>query len=532
MRTRLIQIMACLLSAISLIACTGKFEEYNTDNTGFTDEQKTYDYNTFGVWLKVVQMGIYFNYDWGSGKNWHFQTMQNLSADMFCGYMHDFKPFNAGQGNTVYNLQDGWNGTMWDNTYGYILTEIKKTEDYSRDKYPAFYAITKILKVEIMHRVSDYYGPIVYTKFGESDAGVMPDTQKDAYYAFFRDLEEAIGLLTDYDGEETFSRFDMIMPVNFRTFGEWIRFANSLRLRLAIRVAMADPEKAKVEARKSLTHPSGVLEDDAEVIAVSTSGTGYSNPLGEINKAWGEVLMNANMESILTGYKDPRLPRYFQPATGVGFSGEYRGIRQGTGFNHSRYSEHAKSTIAQTTDAILMTPAEVWFLRAEAALRGWSAEDAGTCYTRGVQASFSQWRVGEVASYLESDDLPNDFVDTFNPEYSVRAVCRVSPRWDESASKELKLEKIITQKWIACYPEGCEAWAEQRRTGYPRLFPVLVNKSNGKIDTDAMIRRLNFSVNIISGNPTQYATLCEYLGGPDTGGTRLWWDTGTNFRDE
>jgi len=114
---------------------------------------------------------------------------------------------------------------------------------------------------------------------------------------------------------------------------------------------------------------------------------------------------------------------------------------------------------------------------------------------------------------------------------SAKALCLVSPAWDEEASRETKLEKIITQKWIACYPEGCEAWAEQRRTGYPRLFPVLVNKSNGKIDTRTMIRRLNFPVSIISGNPAQYSALCEYLGGPDTGGTRLWWDTGVNFRD-
>lgn len=133
MKTRFLNKMAGLLAVLLLFSCTGKFEEYNTDNTGFTDEQKTYDYNTFGVWLKVVQMGIYFNYDWGSGKNWHFQTMQNLNADMFSGYMHDFKPFNAGLGNTVYNLQDGWNGTMWDNTYGYIMTEINKSRKTKRD---------------------------------------------------------------------------------------------------------------------------------------------------------------------------------------------------------------------------------------------------------------------------------------------------------------------------------------------------------------------------------------------------------------
>ena len=100
----------------------------------------------------------------------------------------------------------------------------------------------------------------------------MPDSQKDAYYAFFQDLGEAIHLLSEYDGEETFSRFDMIMPENYRTFGEWMRFANSLRLRLAIRIAMADPDKARDEAHKSLTHPAGLLEEAYEVVAVSTAG--------------------------------------------------------------------------------------------------------------------------------------------------------------------------------------------------------------------------------------------------------------------
>ena len=58
MKTRFLNKMAGLLAVLLLFSCTGKFEEYNTDNTGFTDEQKTYDYNTFGVWLKVVQMGF------------------------------------------------------------------------------------------------------------------------------------------------------------------------------------------------------------------------------------------------------------------------------------------------------------------------------------------------------------------------------------------------------------------------------------------------------------------------------------------
>lgn len=511
------------------LSCTGKFEEYNVNQVGFTEEQKAYDYNTFGIWMKVIQSGIYFNYDWGAGKNWNFQTMQNLSADMFSGYLHDYKPFNAGLANTVYNLEDGWNGTMWENTYSVIMTEIKKAEDFSREKYPHLYAVTQILKVELMHRVSDYYGPIVYRKFGQSHAGVMPDSQEEAYTAFFQDLDTAITLLSAYKGKTTFARFDMLMTTSNQTYEQWIRFANSLRLRLAIRIAMTAPGKAAEEARKSFLQPGGFLEETSQLVAVSALGTGYSNPLGEINKAWGEVFLNANMESILTGYDDPRLPLYFEPATGAGYAGQYRGIRQGTGFNHTQYSQHATSTITQSTQAVLMTPAEVWFLRAEAALRGWSGEDPGECYARGVESSFEQWGAAGVVNYLKSEKLPADYIDTFTPEYNIAAVCRVTPAWDEQASPEIKLEKIITQKWIACYPEGCEAWAEQRRTGYPRLFPVLTNRSNGKIDSRIMIRRLNFPVSIISSNPAQYEALCKYLGGPDTGGTRLWWDTGKNF---
>ena len=73
-----------------------------------------------------------------------------------------------------------------------------------------------------------------------------------------------------------------------------------------------------------------------------------------------------------------------------------------------------------------------------------------------------------------------------------------------TANQEEQLEKIITQKWIACWPEGMEAWTEQRRTGYPKLFKVQTNNSNGTIDTDIMIRRLPFSQDDAKKDPEQY----------------------------
>ena len=176
-----------------------------------------------------------------------------------------------------------------------------------------------------------------------------------------------------------------------------------------------------------------------------------------------------------------------------------------------------------------MTASEVWFLRAEAALRGWTDEDEEACYRNGVTTSFHQWGIYGVEDYLKSELTASDFIDTYDEENNIEARCKVTPKWNPQDDKETKLEKIITQKWIAMFPEGCEAWAEQRRTGYPRLFPVRFNHSrSGCIYTEIMVRRLNFPGTLQTEDPEQYSALVKALGGDDHGGTRLWWDTGNN----
>lgn len=525
--------------AIGLSACTDSFESFNTNQAGFDNEAKKQDFNYYGIPLGIVQQGIYFNYDWGSGKNWPFQTMQNLGADLFSGFVHDYTPFTEGKNNSTYYMMDGWNGSSWDNTYGYIMPEVQKSEAINENDNVGFYGITKILKVELMHRISDLYGPIIYTQFG-SKTGSTPDTQEAAYKAFFKDLDEGIakirGFQKENPGIENFAQFDILMPAGKRTYAQWIKFANSLRLRLAIRISQADPTLAAAEAKKALSDEGGVLEANDDLVAVSTA-SGYTNPFGEINKGWSEVFMNANMESYLKGYEDPRMEKYFDKAAGakdiaegiINYIGEFKGIRQGTGFNHKNYIGHSKSTISQTTDAVLMTPAEVWFLRAEAGLRGFSSESPEDCYERGVRASFAQWGANGATEYLASDKLPTDYKDAFNASYDIAAVSTITPQWNNGDDPETKLERIITQKWLALYPEGGEAWAEQRRTGYPKLFPVMVNQSEGTVDTNLGPRRLNFFVGIKTTNPEQYAQLVKALGGVDNCGTRLWWDTGSNF---
>ena len=533
-----------MIIGVISVSCTGRFKDLNTDKAGITDENMQVDLNHLGIPLDVIQQGIYFNYDYGKGKNWPYQLMQNLSADMFSGYMHDYKPLNGGSHNSDYNLQDGWNGTLWENTYAYIMPQIKRLEDSTRLKYPAVYAVTEILKVEVMHRVSDYYGPVIYTSFGNKKMIYQPDTQQEGYHYVLDDLKTAVGILENYvnlaDYTPEFSRFDLLLDGKVES---WIRFANSLRLRLAIRMAMADPDKARQEFADALAGPLGVFEEPTQLVAVTTDEE-YSNPLGEINRVWGEVYMNASMESILNGFDDPRREAFFEPCPDdvllpdrdgrdsvlIPLKGQYRGIRQGTMFAHTLYSALSKIYVNVQTKPILMTAAEVWFLRAEAALRGWTAEDPRICYEQGIRCSFSQWQVAGVETYLQSDCRAADFEDAFTPENNIKARCLVSPRWDDAASDEMKLERIITQKWLAVFPEGCEAWAEQRRTGYPRLSSVRYNNSrNGCVDTEKMIRRLNYPSSILDSDNGQYEMLVNALGGPDHAGTPLWWDTGRNF---
>ncbi|MCD8269685.1 MAG: SusD/RagB family nutrient-binding outer membrane lipoprotein [Parabacteroides sp.] len=517
-----------------LVACTDDFESQNSKENGFTEELQSYDYMYYTLPITIVEQGIYFNYDWGGGKNWPFQIIQNLEADMFSGYFHDMNgSFNSN--NSTYHLADNWTSSNWTYTYGYIMTAAKEAERKNADK-PEFLGIAKVLKVELMHRIADIYGPLVYSNYGES-TGSEPDDLKTAYYAFFNDLDDALASIRSYTSanpdKNPFQKFDYLTPN--KTYGDWIKFANSLRLRLAMRLSSVDPARASEEAKKALLDAGGVLEAPSDVIAVNATTSGYSNPLGEVNKGWGEVFMNASMESFLVGYDDPRLSKYYLPATGgsegalFDIKGMYKGVRQGTGVTHNKYADHSSSAVAQNTDAILLTAAEVWFLRAEAALRGYISGDAGDLYAKGVETSFAQWGAGDASAYLESTKTPAAYKDAFDAKFDAPATTDVTPKWDNSLSNEQKLEKIITQKWLAIYPEGCEAWTEQRRTGYPKLFKVAVNNSGGEINTDIMIRRLFYPQSLKNDNPTQYEQLTIALGGPDTGGTRLWWDTGRNF---
>ena len=154
----------CVGSLLSLASCTDGFESDNKINGSFDDNVKEYDFQKYTTNFETIQKGIYFNYDWGEGTTWPWQTFQNLNHDMFSGYFHDFASKFSDK-NTVYALEAGWTASAWNYTYNYIFPVAHKSTLITQDeaKYKHFYGATLILKVEAMHRITDTYGPIVYS---------------------------------------------------------------------------------------------------------------------------------------------------------------------------------------------------------------------------------------------------------------------------------------------------------------------------------------------------------------------------------
>jgi len=531
------KLFSCVVTLGLFVTSCSDLEQFNGNDKNISQEQLEVDFQHVGSKYKPIFESIY-QYD----PAWSYQLQQNLNADVYSGYLTNPRPFVAGANNTTYSLVTGWNDVIWSVPYSNVMNNVKSISDLTKTDFPTLNGVAMILKVAAMHRVTDVFGPIVYSNFGDlTNAGVY-DSQQDAYNAFFTDLDIAVtNLTTDIDSQK-FTAFDLSYDGNYT---QWVKLANSLRLRLAIRISKVDPAKSKTEGEKALSQSLGLMVANEDGFFVNGS---LDHPLSVIDNSWGDIRMNASMESILTGYNDTRKDAFFleknptDSETIPVVSGELKGVRAGlpllSGYSDELTQKADYINFAVINDNIhtpkvqLMTTAEVAFLKAEAALRGWTgAGDAQANYEQGIMLSFQQHGATGAAEYIaDNTSTPANYVDPVNASNNIAAMSTNTVAWDGAATNEEKLEKIITQKWIAMFPEGQEAWSEFRRTGYPKIFPVVSNQSGGTIDTDIQIRRIPFVDSEKSTNAAGVTTATSLLSGPDNGGTRLWWDTGaSNF---
>jgi hypothetical protein len=512
------------LGLLAISSCTKEFKNFNTDPSKITAGQLAGDYQYIGSSFPDMEKNIFNNVPY------IYQLQQNLNADCYSGYMMSADPF-GGPNNTNYFMKTNWNTTTFDLGFSNIMKDWLQIKQKARPQDAHFAAMALLLKVEGLHRVTDVYGPLPYTKFGSSTTAQPYDAQQVIYTRFFAELDTVTSVLSDYvkanPGATPFSLYDYVYGGDYK---QWLKFANTLRLRLAMRIVYVDPATAKTQAEKAVADPNGLLttvKDDA--LLNMTNGLGYENPIEIITNSYGDISMGAPMESILKGYSDPREAKYFKPSAAI--PAEEKGIRLGVDNGTYSYADYSLLNILPTDALNIMFASESFFLRAEGALRGWNmgGGTAQSFYEAGVTLAFQERGLSVPPGYLTNTTATAaPYVDTHNAANSILAgspyLNNISVAWNSGDSFEKSLQRIITQKWIAIYPDGEEAWAEQRRTGYPILFPTAVNNSGGTISTSAGIRRLPFPDDEVQTNPTGVAQGTTELGGPDVGGTKLWWD--------
>lgn len=531
---------ALTLTAGSMMTgCTDSFEDLNTNKYEVDPDNLPFE----------SQFVEPITYVYAPQQNM-FQFWTNLSTDLFGGYFmtpHNF----GGNGNVDYKLNRSFCGGMYENFNLHIFNNTRRLIKTCDEKGLVDYAaIMRVVQVYALSTMTDSYGPVAYQSVLDgNDVSFYYDPQESIYKAMFTLLDEAItGFKTGTSEVSNMQQFDYWCQGNREL---WVKVANQFKLRLAMRIVKADPTLAKQKAEEAVA--GGVLTAADKDILIDQ---GLSNELTRMFE-WGDCGVNANLVTILEGYNDPRIALYITKNTNdikngdkvvVAKDSKYLGIRGGCNLPNkpNQWGNFSNLVCTYSTPMPVMKAAESYFLRAEGALRGWNmGGNAKELYEegirlsiknelkyKGVYAGVTSISDEEIDAYINGTTLQADFVDPVDAQNSIKAMNTVPVKWDESASKEDKLQRIITQKWIANFPLSTEAWAEYRRTGYPKLFPNRVNSSNGTIDTDEQIRRLIYSEVEINTNNDELQKGIQILNqensssnfSGDIGGTRVWWD--------
>lgn len=519
-----------VLAAFLLSACD--FEEINTNSLEMTDEQGTWDDFAVGGTFLTMQRAVATVGTQADGTDVvnQYQISYNLSADVWSGYFGQNNNWNSGNNHTTNYLVDGWISSSYRNSYANVLPSWKRIKENAKE-IPEYYALAQILKISSWHKTSDMFGPIPYKNAGEPVLVVPYDSQEDVYKYFLSDLEEAINVLTVKSEEGA-----LIIPDYDAMYGgnttKWVKYANSLMLRLAMRIRFADPVTAQKYAEMAVNHPVGVMtvkEDEAKMGV--GAGLNFVNNIETLASQYNECRMGSSIYSYLMGYQDPRLGAYFKPSNSYfateAFDGEkYQAVPTGhTDAPNNTYKALSIPNIEKSTPTYILRASEVYFLRAEGALIGWNmGGEAASLYEQGIALSFEENGVNTnlLSGYIRSGNKPVKYeLNAFLYRYSAAAPTEATVEF--TGTSEEKLEKIITQKWIALYPNGQEAWSEWRRTGYPKLHRV--NSDRGNLGALG-VRRMNYPVSSYqSGDDRQnIQEAIKMLGGDDSPSTRLWWD--------
>ena len=517
---KIINYTLLIVLTVSIVAsCTADYEELNTNKNKISEINNA----SLEYVFSAAQYGGIF------GRTGPFQLFQALYSDLQSQYFATTaRNFTSDRNQMVGNwLNGGWNhfyGVA--NAQMYVVLDNTKPGGKLED--PVKNAIAKIWKVYMFMPVTDYWGAVPYFEAGNGKNVVLYDSQEDIYNDFFKILKEATTVLNGYTGTaKVFAKGDLIYGGDVK---KWLKLGNTLRLRAAMRISIKKPAMAKIEAEAAVAAPGGLLISNADnAFMVSTATT--PNPLAAISN-WSEFRMSAAMESVLKGYNDPRLQKFFNPAAS---SGAYKGIRNGMTPTQMSLPSNANNANSNINSAFgfdnrfiapwtVFTASETYFLLAEGKLNNWDMGNgtAESFYNAGITASLDRWGVKDAAvisTYINGTSLPIALGDVNNTP----ALTNIPVAF--AATVALQREQVGTQKWLALYPYSPEAWSEFRRTGFPKLYPRLNSDNTDSPATDAAsVRRTTYPPIEAAVNPQGLASGLAKLGGADKTSTKVWWN--------
>lgn len=565
--------------------------DYKKEISGEELKQAVKDMRTqLGSALKAVY-GMRGGKEGGPPQAHAYQFAYNLGPDSYVQYFcvphYDF-PYANFTLRSTYDLckgcLDGPGVSFRAMKYDMVPTLNAEKIDYMPELKAIYLMLFNYSAIENV----DLFGPMPYNdhKNYVEESPFVYDRVKDIYYQAKANIDAAIECFKYYKGHRSdtykeqigriiLSRVQLLSSdyTDASDLSVWIRFANSLKLRMAIHMSKVEPATAKQWAEEAVA--GGVIENEADEIGLFPYLLGSAHPLIEI-MGWNDIVMGASFINLLQNLDHPYMKYLFtknsialekskQAVSGTSapavtpkgsvYVGMRNGVTPGIGRAadanpYCGYSTLDKTYFAECNPPLyLMKVSEVNFLRAEGALRGWNmGGTAQSFYEQGIRTAYLEDRnsprkeyVNYVDDYLKVD-APKGiaYVDPQGLTPDMPSVTKIGVKWNEGDSKETKLEKIITQKYIASFPYSYESWVDLRRTGYPKLFPILntehgdgtIKPGDPKVQTaDNIMRRIPWIPDNSQKKEDIKATGIPALSedtnnkpATDTQMQRLWWD--------
>jgi len=393
-----------------------------------------------------------------------------------------------------YEFQDVTINSHWSNLYEDPLRDLYEVKLKGQEAgWANVEAMGMILTSWLMQAVTDLWGDAGYSQAllgrdSPPDMTVTYDTQEQIYDALMTELAAAAGMVSPSGA--TIEDGDLLYGGDMT---KWRLFANSLRLRMAMRLSDVDPSLAASEASSAIS--AGVFSSNADNATLHFVDNGVDvHPIYGYERNRDDHSISATLVDTLKSLNDPRLPVYARPNQYGEYVGTLNGDMSDPPLNEvSRIGTWFSSA---DTPATLISYAEVLFLQAEAAERGWAGGDPAALYNDAITAAMTLL------------DIDAADIDTYLGQADV-----------QYKGGQDGLDQIFLQKWIALFGNGPEAYAEWRRTGVPELVagPDAINSGMIPVRLPYPDREKSLNREAVE------AAIARQNGA--TINTPVWWDT-------